>query len=419
MPVLPGQKLPKRDALPVVLRVTENARQAYETAERLRAAEAGVVVLEEWSDKRLVCPEHPTDLFRSSCRSCHRDICAGCLLEAEGEHLCRGCRLEARSQTQRVHTRQLFVVFLFCVFLYEVYAAWSRDTELRTSFDAIPVALLQFVPSGQQLHPTVRGLSGLDTTGWDGPTYADIARFFDEERLRYTGHAGSALQLSVRGPWAETPQPPELQPDAGLARATLAAMLYQRYWRRLGSLRGVDKKAFPLRLFVIFTAEEGDQAAESRAALGGHVAVTYISLDDPNPVYPAITLAHELAHLLGATDKYDEQGFSVYPEGYVEPYDEPIYPQRYAELMSVDIPISLDLEREPQGLHQLRLGYRSAAEMGWIAADVADAFYRAPDLTPDQLLERGEAEEEAPDPEPAPPLSADLEAGEAAVDQGG
>ena len=291
--------------------------------------------------------------------------------------------------------------------------------ELRTSFDAIPVALLQFVPSGQQLHPTVRGLSGLDTTGWDGPTYADIARFFDEERLRYTGHAGSALQLSVRGPWAETPQPPELQPDAGLARATLAAMLYQRYWRRLGSLRGVDKKAFPLRLFVIFTAEEGDQAAESRAALGGHVAVTYISLDDPNPVYPAITLAHELAHLLGATDKYDEQGFSVYPEGYVEPYDEPIYPQRYAELMSVDIPISLDLEREPQGLHQLRLGYRSAAEMGWIAADVADAFYRAPDLTPDQLLERGEAEEEAPDPEPAPPLSADLEAGEAAVDQGG
>jgi hypothetical protein len=290
------------------------------------------------------------------------------VLDAEGDRLCRRCARDTGARTQRIHTRQLFVVFLFCVFLYQVYAFWRKDTLLRTSGEAIPVAVLQFAPRGARYHPLVRGLSGLDPQAWQGPTYADIAAFFDRERERYTGHASANIDLSVRGPWQEVPVNPALADgEVSALRTGLAALRYSWFWRRVAVDHGVDLRRFPMRLFVIFTDGQGDEAANSRAALSGRLAVTYVSLTDPNPAYPAITIAHELAHLLGAADKYGPDTQSLFPEGFVEPHRDPIYPQRYAELMAVDIPIGRGLEREPASFDQVRFGFRSAAELGWVS----------------------------------------------------
>lgn len=385
--VLPGHRLPHRDALPVVVRVTEDPARAAETAERLLGAGAGVVVLEEYTDVPVICAEHPPELVRAACLRCSTDICAACVLDAEGERLCRRCARESGARTQRIHTRQLFVVFLFCAFLYQVYAIWKRDTRLRSGGESIPVALLQFVAPGAEHDPIVRGLSGLDPHTWTGPTYADIASFFDREHQRYTGHGSTTLQLSVRGPWSELPQCPVLPGEAdstiGLG---LAAMRYSWFWRRVAVHHGVDLRRYPLRLFVVFTDQAGDEASNSRAARGGRLAVSYVSLSDPNPAYPAITIAHELAHLLGASDKYGPDGRAVYPEGYVEPHREPLFPQRFAELMAVDIPIGREVEREPASLGQLRIGYQTAAEIGWIAEDQAASFFRGAGPSPDDLL---------------------------------
>lgn len=386
--VLPGGHLPKRDALPVVVRVTTEPETARLTAERLQEAGAGIVVMAEFADLPVICTDHPPELVRGVCRRCAAPVCAGCLLEADGDRSCRRCAQETRTRVQRTHTRQLFVLFLFCAFLYQVYSLWRQDTNMRAGSESIPVALLQFVPPGEQFHPMVRGLSGMDQANWTGPAYPDIVGFFERERQRYTGHLSSTLHLSVRGPWMEHPVPPSLHEERdSVFGLGLAALRYSWFWRRLAHSHGVDLKSFPLRLFVIFTSEGGDQAALSRAAQGGRLAVTYVSLDDPNPAYPAITIAHELAHLLGASDKYDAGGLARYPEGYVEPYEEPIFPQRYGELLAVDIPIGRANEREASSLAQLRIGHLSAAEMGWIAQDEADAFYRAPGVTPDELLD--------------------------------
>ncbi len=393
---LPGGHVPKRDALPVVVRVTEHHQRAQETAARLRQAGAGVVVLEEAAGSHVICADHPPELVRGACKRCARDICAGCLLEADGERLCPSCHTHSRLNIQRVHTRQLFVVFLFCVFLFQVFTLWFRDRDIRRGWETANIALLQFVPADQLMHPMVRGLSGQHSPDWEGPRYADVVSLFDKERQRFNGQLVSSLQLSVRGPWVEAPRPPSL--DEGMEtswRAALGAIRYSWYWKRLAERHGAEGSRFPLRLFVIFTDEPGDQAALSRASLGGNLAVTYLSLDDPNPAYPAITIAHELAHLLGATDKYGENGLARIPEGYVEPYADPMYPQRFAELMAVDIPVSRDTEREPSSFDQIRLGHRSAAEMGWISQDQADSFYRGLGTTPEQQLEGGEEEGDA------------------------
>jgi hypothetical protein len=399
--VLPGGHVPKRDALPVVVRVTEQEERARQTAARLRRAGAGVVVFEEAAETPVVCADHPPELVRGACKRCGRDVCAGCVLEADGERLCPGCGSQSRSNIQRIQTRQLFVVFLFCVFLFQVFTLWRRDRGIRRGWETANVALLQFVPRDHLLDPMVRGLTGQHSPAWQGPRYSDIVSLFDQERRRFNGQLSSSLQLSVRGPWAESPRPPSL--DEAMESswgAALAAVRYSWYWKRLAEAHGVEGKRFPLRLFVIFTDDPGDQAALSRASLGGNLAVVYVSLDDPNPAYPAITIAHELAHLLGATDKYGDNGLARIPEGYVEPWADPMYPQRFAELMAVDIPISRDTEREPSSFEQIRFGHRSAAEMGWISEDQADSFYRDLGTTPEQLL--GEADGAAG--EPADPL---------------
>lgn len=395
--VLPRGSVPKRDALPVVVRVTEQADRAEETATRIREAGAGVVVLAEYSDHPVVCQDHPPELVRGNCQRCGRDVCAGCLLAAAGERLCGGCASERRARVQRVHTRQLFVVFLFCAFLYQIYHLWRRDQDIRAGSESATVAMLQFVPDGEGNHPMVRGLAGLSPTRWAGPTYADVVSFFEEERHRYTGQLGGTLHLSVRGPWNEQPAPPSLESDHGGSFGLgLAALRYAWYWRRLAETHGVESRRNPLRMFVIFTNEDGDQAAMSRASLGGNLAVTYVSLGDPNPAYPAITVAHELAHLLGASDKYGESGLARFPEGYVEPFAQPLFPQRYGELMAVDIPLGRTLEAEPTALDQLRIGYRSAAELGWITEDQAESFYRPPGVTPESRLDEAPSEDDDP-----------------------
>jgi hypothetical protein len=396
--VLPRGALPKRDALPVVVRVTTDAERALETALRISEAGAGVVLMAEYSDLPVVCIDHPPELVRGSCRRCGRHVCSGCLLEADGDRLCPPCAREGRARVQRIHTRQLFVVFLFCAFLYQIYDLWIRDNDIREGAEQATVAVLQFVPEGQYEHPLVRGLSGLDPLHWEGPVYSDVVSFFERERQRYTGQLVSNLRLSVRGPWVGPPAAPDLDAGPGGAlRQSLAALRYSWFWRKLAENHGVDGKRFPLRMFVIFTARAGDQAAMSRASLGGNLAVTYVSLDDPNPAYPAITIAHELAHLLGASDKYGGDGLARYPEGYVEPFLEPLYPQRFGELMAVDIPVGRKLEAEPQSLDQLRIGYRSAAEMRWVADDQAEAFYRSSSLSPEMLLELQVAEDQGRD----------------------
>lgn len=79
-----------------------------------------------------------------------------------------------------------------------------------------------------------------------------------------------------------------------------------------------------------------------------------------------VVIAHELLHLVGATDKYDlATGTPVYPEGYAEPPLAPLYPQSTAELMGGRIPLSPEASKMPKDLSECLLGPATAAEIGW------------------------------------------------------
>jgi len=82
-----------------------------------------------------------------------------------------------------------------------------------------------------------------------------------------------------------------------------------------------------------------------------------------------IVIAHELLHTVGATDKYNAMLQPVFPDGYAEPDNIPLFPQSQAEIMSAKIPLSADHSRMADSLDQCIIGDKTAIEINWPQAN--------------------------------------------------
>jgi len=69
-----------------------------------------------------------------------------------------------------------------------------------------------------------------------------------------------------------------------------------------------------------------------------------------------VVIAHELMHTFGASDKYGPDGEPVYPEGYADAYQDPLYPQTRAEIMGGRIALSQTKSKMPEGLSNVAVG---------------------------------------------------------------
>jgi hypothetical protein len=78
-----------------------------------------------------------------------------------------------------------------------------------------------------------------------------------------------------------------------------------------------------------------------------------------------LVIAHEMLHTVGATDKYNENGEPIFPEGYAEPNKKKRYPQRRAEIMAGRIPLNSDESSMPTSLRKCVLGDLTAQEIRW------------------------------------------------------
>lgn len=363
--------------IPRVMLTTPDAEQAREVAERLRRQGTHAVLLQGRDD--MFCPSHPAEPTSGRCADCDEPVCLACALEAGGSARCRACavKLRARKRWQRI--RNLFAVFLFAVFLHQVVGYLQREAAaLAPAVGPISVGLFQFVPPELANAPVVRQLN--DPTS----PYAlqTIAAWYDKEHKRYTRLGGDYARVDVRGPWGHAVTPPPMAgPDDAWWDIALLSWRYPRYFHGLARDFGEDPDDFGARVYVVYGDHAGDLASHSRGSKKGRIAVAYVSTQETNPAYALVTIAHELGHVLGADDTFQEGTWLArYPEGFVQP-EEPRYPQKYAEIMAVDVPLGPQTEGEARSLDQVRVGYRSAAAMGWITDQQADLFYmpRPPD----------------------------------------
>jgi hypothetical protein len=76
---------------------------------------------------------------------------------------------------------------------------------------------------------------------------------------------------------------------------------------------------------------------------------------------------HEALHTLGALDRYDpETAEPIWPDGFADPVQVPLYPQTRAEVMGGRIPLVPGVAVLPSDLSFARIGPATAIEIGWL-----------------------------------------------------
>lgn len=389
--VLPRSRPIKDSDLPLVTRVTDDLSVAHATAARLREVGAKVVIVEEPIDRNgsAFCVIHTAQLAARTCHRCQAAICPGCIAEAQGDLLCSDCLGKRRNRNQSTRRRQLLVMLVFVAFLYKVWDHLKADAEAIKGPAPVTIGIMQFAPKSDLGSPIIRQLNRPpgDTKG--GSSLRDLADWFNGEYSRYTGDKDRRFRVETRGPFNVDVSPPILRKTGdSWFNAMFRAWQYPRYFRQLAKDHGISSDKYAVKVYVVYGGHSPDMAAHSRGSAKGRVATAFISIDEINPGYPLVTIAHEVGHALGAFDTYDPvTSHSQHPEGFVEPFSDPLYPQRYAELMAVDIPVGPQREQEIASLDQLRVGHQTAAQMGWIPPEQADLFYTPPAVAPEEKLD--------------------------------
>ncbi|MFH1017314.1 MAG: serine/threonine-protein kinase [Pseudomonadota bacterium] len=186
--------------------------------------------------------------------------------------------------------------------------------------------------------------------------------FFEREYERWTGQKGVPLSVAVMDPVKE------------VQRLDWKPSIFHpgRPFRELKALFDLGREVTPRGkgfLFVHLYAKNFWEAPrypldfqETRPERRGLV---FVPLSPKENEESRVRIAHEILHILGASDKYDERGAPEIPEGIAAPRNDPRYPQLWGEIMSRCVPLAENDCRPLKTLREAAIGDRTAEEIGW------------------------------------------------------
>lgn len=158
--------------------------------------------------------------------------------------------------------------------------------------------------------------------------------------------------------------PPDLPVEQGAIR-TIMWSLQLRNWV-FRNTPDDESNLRRVRVFVIYHEGEDDKPlAHSVGLQQGLIGVVHAFAQPRQSAQNNIVIAHEILHTVGASDKYNFYGQPEYPYGYANPNRTPLYPQRYAEIMAGQIPISAYSAYMATSLKSVRINDLTAEEISW------------------------------------------------------
>jgi hypothetical protein len=199
-------------------------------------------------------------------------------------------------------------------------------------------------------------------TALDAERFKPIDRFFMREAQRYRLNSREPVKTRLRSELHD--KPPQRAPDAGMF-ATAWWSLKLRYWAWRAS--GHVNEPEDIRMFVLYHDPDlTPQVPHSLGLTKGLIGVVYAfatpEMDGDNDV----VIAHELLHTVGASDKYlPGTDAPRFPDGYGDPNQVPLYPQRFAEIMAGRLMQSADHWQQAANLDQVLIGPATALEIRW------------------------------------------------------
>jgi len=190
-------------------------------------------------------------------------------------------------------------------------------------------------------------------------------RLADELR-RYRPGAPRPFRFQVAGPVDARERAPVPQGNGPIDLAKHAFAL-SRWAAEVDERAGLETGVYESRIYLgVRQATVVDRTlVEGHSEQGGRIGIVDVEIDPESVDLPLTVVAHELLHTLGATDKYGPMGRALVPGGLAEPAHVPLYPQRFAELMARNRPVSPTEERVPESLAEIAIGPETAREIGW------------------------------------------------------
>jgi hypothetical protein len=246
---------------------------------------------------------------------------------------------------------------LVCAVLFAL--ADVRAREARKSWDhTLDVAI---VLVGSSSKPAVAALSA---------RVPALAESLTRELRRYRPSAPPPFHFEVFGP-VTTDEPDDADMPRPLSTSLVDGVRFS--WqvhartRHLNAAVGLSKNNYDSIIYV-YLAEPKSRDFASVAGLSdrnGRIGLVQVELDETMADTALFVIGHELLHTVGASDRYDENGKTLVPEGLGDPAQQPRFPQTSAEIMARNRVLAPDVEVIPQRLDELRVGQKTAIEIRW------------------------------------------------------
>jgi len=249
----------------------------------------------------------------------------------------------------------LRVVLLLSIFFVILLGTWMDERRLASWERPIWVTIYPIVADDEPA--TLEHAKSITEDSFES-----INRFFERDLSLYGVKLTPPFRFQIAPVSSELP--PAI-PDRHSAISIAWWSLKMRWW----SWRQLRKDGLvspDIQMFVLYHKLGGN--SEMNISVGmrkGKYGVVKGYAGRGMREQNQIVIAHELLHVLGATDKYVfATGDPEYPFGYTEPEKQPLFPQKTAEIMGGRIPLSSVQSVAPSSLQEARIGQKTAEEIG-------------------------------------------------------
>jgi hypothetical protein len=250
------------------------------------------------------------------------------------------------------HIRVTILLYILLMVAVGGWLAKARTTDWDKPLDVIVYAI-----NADGSSVTQNYIDKIEKTDFN-----DIEEFFQREAKAYRLALKKPVDVSFAG---ELKEKPPLPPHRGSQLSIMFWSLKLRYWAWQN-----DNYPYPedVRIYVLyFDPEKTKTVAHSLGLQKGLIGIVNAFASNEMKKENHVIIAHELLHTVGAIDKYDPKtNQPLYPIGYANPEQSPLYPQKKAEIMAGRIAKAEDKAEQPAKLKQVVLGEATAIEINWL-----------------------------------------------------
>ena len=251
--------------------------------------------------------------------------------------------------------KNIRVLILLYILLMVAVAGWLAKAR-TTDWDK-PLNVVIYSINGDKSSASQKYIEKIENSDFN-----DIEAFFEDEAKRHNLALKKPVDVSFAG---ELESKPPMPPRGGSRLSVILWSLKLRYWAWQN-----DNYPYPEDVQISVLYFDPDQTSTVAHSLGlqkGLIGVVNAFANKEMKKENHVIIAHELLHTVGAVDKYDPAtNHPLYPIGYADPHQDPLFPQTKAEIMAGRIAISERKAEQPRKLKQVVLGEATAIEINWL-----------------------------------------------------